>query len=114
MTDIDLTTRRTPTGADLMVAGELDYASAVRFRSAVGLILLQPGHVLVVNLGGLTFCDSSGITALIAARNHVREQGAGIALAAVPAATVRVLRLLGLDQVFEIRPGPETTTDPLG
>ncbi|MEU3462881.1 STAS domain-containing protein [Streptomyces sp. NPDC006733] len=105
MTDLNLVTRSTPTGADLAVAGDLDHASAGRFRSAVGLVALHRGDVLVVDLRGLTFCDSSGITALIAARNQVQEQGADITLAEVPAATVRILRLLGLDQIFDIRPG---------
>ncbi|MCZ4121875.1 STAS domain-containing protein [Streptomyces sp. H39-S7] len=114
MTDMNLATHGTPKGAVLAVAGDLDHASAGRFRSAVGLIVLQRGQLLVVDLGGLTFCDSSGITALIAARNQACEQGADITLAAVPAATVRILRLLGLDQIFDIQPGPGQDTGPLG
>ncbi|AWZ10132.1 hypothetical protein DRB96_40075 [Streptomyces sp. ICC1] len=53
----------------------------------------------------MEFCDSSGISALIAARNHVRAAHADIALAAVPAHTLRVLRIIGLDQVFRLLPG---------
>nr|WP_275432096.1 MULTISPECIES: STAS domain-containing protein [unclassified Streptomyces] len=60
---------------------------------------------LVLDLARMEFCDSSGISALIAARNHVRAAHADIALAAVPAHTLRVLRIIGLDQVFRLLPG---------
>ncbi|MCZ4096728.1 STAS domain-containing protein [Streptomyces sp. SID13666] len=114
MTDLHLTTQRTPAGSVLAVAGDLDHDSAGRFRGAVALIALQPGQLLTVDFGGLTFCDSSGITALIAARNQVHEQGADIVLTEVPAVTVRILRLLGLDQIFRIQPVPGADTDPVG
>ncbi|WP_159041658.1 STAS domain-containing protein, partial [Streptomyces aureus] len=58
------------------------------------------------------FCDSSGINALIAARNHAHSVGAEIALAAVPANALRVLRLVGLDQVFPLHPDAESAFGP--
>ncbi len=50
----------------------------------------------------MEFCDSSGLGALIAAHNHAQAAGADIALAAVPATTLRILRIVGLDQVFPV------------
>ncbi|MGJ5830031.1 STAS domain-containing protein [Streptomyces ossamyceticus] len=65
---------------------------------------LRPGQRLVLDLAGLTFCDSSGITALIAARSHAHAAEVDIALAAVPAHTLRILRLVDLDQIFVLDP----------
>ncbi|WP_342751775.1 STAS domain-containing protein [Streptomyces cahuitamycinicus] len=65
---------------------------------------MSPGQCLVLDLSGLAFCDSSGITALLAARQHALAAEADVVLAAVPANLMRVLILVGLDRVFTLRP----------
>jgi anti-sigma B factor antagonist len=107
MTSMTLTTGQLPTGPVLAVSGDFDHDSADQFRTAVGALPLQPGQLLTVDLSELAFCDSSGITALIATRNHTHAHNADITLTHVPPATIRILRLLGLDQVFPIHPAPE-------
>ncbi|MEV5446043.1 STAS domain-containing protein [Streptomyces sp. NPDC052644] len=108
MSRLTITTQDAATGPVLGVSGELDYASAPGLRDVVGRLALSPGQRLVLDLRAMEFCDSSGITALIAARAHALDAGADIALAAVPPHTLRVLRLVGLDQVFTIETGAET------
>ncbi|WSS24162.1 STAS domain-containing protein [Streptomyces sp. NBC_01190] len=111
MTALTLTTYDTPTGPVLVVGGDLDHESTDQFRAAVDAAALRPSHTLTVDLAALTFCDSSGITALIAARNHTRGLGADITLTAVPAATARIIRVLGLDQIFVLPPAPDEDKD---
>ncbi|MER7480166.1 STAS domain-containing protein [Streptomyces sp. NPDC126510] len=94
----------TTTGPVLHVAGDLDYDQAPVLRGRLDHLPLSPGHCLVLDLSGLSFCDSSGITALLAARQHALAADADIALAAVPANLLRVLTLVGLDQVFTLCP----------
>jgi anti-sigma B factor antagonist len=53
-------------------------------------------------LTAVTFLDSSGLAALVAAKNRARELGAGICLAGLRDNVAKVLRISGLDQVFEI------------
>ncbi|MEV6839746.1 STAS domain-containing protein [Streptomyces sp. NPDC051133] len=108
MSPLKITIRDASTGPVLEIIGELDYGTAPRLREQVTALTLQPGRRLVLDLGGMEFCDSSGITALIAARNHAHAAQADIALAAVPAHTLRVLRIVGLDQVFPLLPDSET------
>lgn len=105
MNDLNLTTRPAPDGTVLTVAGDLDYDTGAAFRAAVQEIVLHPGQVLTVDLAGLVFCDSTGITALIAAHNHAQDQEAEIALVNTPADTLRVLHFVGLDQILRIVPG---------
>ncbi|MFG3227228.1 STAS domain-containing protein [Kitasatospora sp. NPDC048194] len=95
--------RDTSIGPVLHVAGDLDYEHAPDLRRHLDTLALHEHQCLVVDLSGLEFCDSSGITALLAARRHAHASGADIVLAAVPANTLRVLALVGLDQVFTIR-----------
>ncbi|WP_042366396.1 STAS domain-containing protein [Streptacidiphilus neutrinimicus] len=104
MIPLTITTRQAATGPVLEVAGDLDHATAPALRRAVEALGLTAGQVLVVDLAGLDFCDSSGITALLAARNLTSEQGTGMVLASVPENTARILGIVGLDRVFTILP----------
>ncbi|UXX97880.1 STAS domain-containing protein [Streptomyces sp. AD2-2] len=100
MTELVIRTRTTPAGVVIDLAGELDYDSSSEVRELLSGLALQDGQQLVVDLTGVTFCDSSGITALLAARNHALAARATIALAAVPAHISRIFQMIGLDRVF--------------
>ncbi|ROQ32653.1 anti-sigma B factor antagonist [Streptomyces sp. PanSC19] len=112
MTPLRVTTRDAATGPVLEIVGDLDYATAARLREMLPAVALRPGLRLVLDLAGMEFCDSSGITALLAARAHAHAAGADIALAAVPARTLRILKVVGLDQVFALHPDSEAATRP--
>ncbi|GAA3494760.1 STAS domain-containing protein [Streptomyces prasinosporus] len=103
MKSLTITASHTPAGPALEVVGDLDYTNARRLRHAAQETDLSPGRFLVVDLSELRFCDSSGITALIAVRNHAVAAGTEVVLVAVPANTRRLLHMTGLDQVFDIR-----------
>lgn len=107
MSPLNITHRDTATGPVLHVAGELDYAQAAALRRQAEQLPLERGQCLIIDLSGLEFCDSTGITALLVARQHAQAVDADIALAAVPPNLMRVLTIVGLDQVFTIRPAAD-------
>ncbi|MGW0545318.1 STAS domain-containing protein [Streptomyces griseoincarnatus] len=104
MSPLTITTRVTLSGPVLEITGDLDHATAPALRKAVDHLHWAGGQLLLLDLGGLQFCDSSGISTLLATRNLAIEAGCDIALAAVPANTTRILRIVGLDRVFTIHP----------
>ncbi|MFC8143479.1 STAS domain-containing protein [Streptomyces paradoxus] len=104
MNPLTVSRHDTATGPVLHVAGDLDFDRAPVLRGRLDQLSLAPGQCLVLDLSGLEFCDSSGITALLAARQHALAAEADVVLAAVPANLLRVLTLVGLDQVFTLRP----------
>ncbi|WP_030812085.1 STAS domain-containing protein [Streptomyces sp. NRRL F-2799] len=110
MSPLKILARDAATGPVLEIFGELDYFSAGELRDLIPTISLQPGQRLVLDLRGMEFCDSSGLSALIAAYHHAHAARADIALAAVPAHTLRTLRIVGLDQVFPVHPDSDTAT----
>ncbi|CAL9544252.1 Anti-sigma-B factor antagonist [Streptomyces sp. enrichment culture] len=120
MSPLNITTRNAPDGPVLEIVGDLDYATAGRLRELLATLTLRPGQRLVLDLAGMEFCDSSGITALIVAHNQAQAARAGIALTGVPGPTLRVLRLVGLDQIFALDPdsgaadGPDPSGRPAG
>ena len=110
-TPFSATTRATGTGPVVTVSGEVDVATAPRLRAEIGALALARGQLLVVDLAGVTFYDSSGISALIAARNLAEEAEAGVALAAVPDRLSRTFGLIGLGGFF---PTYASAEDALG
>jgi anti-sigma B factor antagonist len=104
MSPLKITARDAATGPVLEISGDLDHAGAPALQERLSTLALSPGDCLLLDLAGMEFCDSSGITALLSARSHAHAAGADIALAAVPANTLRILRIVGLDQILTIHP----------
>ncbi|MFI6854200.1 STAS domain-containing protein [Streptomyces sp. NPDC050416] len=80
--------------------GEIDHAVANELVEA----LLSYGSVTrprtVVDLSGVTFMDSSGINVLIAAHQSMSDAQGWLRVAGAKASVLRVLELVGLDQVI--------------
>jgi anti-anti-sigma factor len=86
------------------VDGELDLATAEAFGDR--LIRLIDGGCprLVVDVAGLTFCDSSGLSALLRARTHASSAGGSVTLVGVSPQLSRILLITDLDRQFEASP----------
>ncbi|GAA3140352.1 STAS domain-containing protein [Planomonospora alba] len=84
----------------LTVAGDLDHHTVPRLRAALDDLTLAPGAGLVIDLSGLTFCDSTGISALVSAHQRAQDAGAALALAGLDPEIIRVFRIMGLDRLF--------------
>ena len=105
--DLTITTSHGPAGPVLAVTGDLDYVTAPQLRAAATALVLESGQLLTFDLSDLSFCDSSGINALLAIRHHTHAQAAQLALANVPMAVTRVLGMLGLTEIFHTTPKPD-------
>ena len=75
--------------------GELDVASAEGLSNS---LVELAGSTVVADLSDLTFMDSSGIGALVRARNRIKADGLGELLLTRPVEIVRrTLEIVGLD-----------------
>lgn len=97
---LTISTRADHRGPIIELAGELDFAGAPRVLALLPGLTLRAGLLLVLDLRALTFCDSRGITVLIAAHHRAAAAGASLTLVAVPADIARTLRLLGVERLF--------------
>ncbi|MFI8962751.1 STAS domain-containing protein [Streptomyces sp. NPDC053493] len=98
--------RQEARGTVMALRGELDFDSAVQLDEA-GHGVLEPGRrkePVVVDMAGLTFCDSSGISALLRLYQQLSTQERRLLLAAVPRTVLRLFTLTGLDQIFPVHP----------
>jgi anti-sigma B factor antagonist len=72
--EFSITTRELPNVHIVALHGELDIVSA--YDLALALVEVA-GSTVVVDLSDLTFIDSTGITALVMARQRIQADGRG-------------------------------------
>ena len=102
MTTFHTTIDTTPAGSPIVrVFGDLDVASTDGLITVADEVL-GDGIALTLDLGEVTFMDSTGLGALIKIRNHIIDRGGDFALSSVSSAVVRVLVLVGMADLFGV------------
>ncbi|MEU5691745.1 STAS domain-containing protein [Actinosynnema sp. NPDC020468] len=86
------------------VAGEVDLATHEVIRNGVhGALELRPG-ALVLDLSGVTFLASVGISLLVELRQYAEQHGIGFAVVAERRSVLRPLTATGVVDVLTLRP----------
>jgi anti-sigma B factor antagonist len=89
------------------VTGELDIATAEQAYSYISDVIDGLPAPVTVDLSGLTFCDASGIGALVRIARHARQTGRQVMLTSVRPSVLKIMRITGLDRAFpELSPVP--------
>jgi anti-sigma B factor antagonist len=91
--------------------GDLDLHTAHRLADTLQPLLLTSGHSVLLDLSGVTFLDSTGLTCLITAYRTARTTGARLALIAPSERVRHMLALTGADQVLHSYPTPDAAPD---
>jgi len=84
----------------ITVSGELDLATAPELREACGSAAQGSAETVRIDLSGLTFLDSSGISVLVETQRDLEERGATLVLHNMNDRTRRVLDVAGLSGFF--------------
>jgi len=85
--------------ATIVVAGELDLASVPLFQRALGDRFERQ---VTVDLAGITFIDSTGLRALVTARNDLLERDQQLVVGPCSPAASRVFALTGLGEALGV------------
>ncbi len=86
----------------LTVTGEIDLATATQFAAELDAVISEARSPADVDLSGVTFIDSSGLSALIRARTNVEGTEVRLVLVNPSKACRQVLALTDTAQLFEI------------
>jgi anti-sigma B factor antagonist len=91
----------TGSGACLVVrvSGEMDYATRPDLRDRFAELVARAPFI-VLDLSGVTFCDSAGLNVLLVARLRAIEHA--VVVACVPPYLRRILSMTGVDQVLRV------------
>jgi anti-sigma B factor antagonist len=101
MVSVELSTRAGDGNVVVVLRGELDVAEAATVAASLAVVAAS-GCTVIVDLEGLEFIDSSGLAALVRARQHARRAGFDLLLAAPQAQVLRMLDLTRLIDVFAV------------
>ena len=99
--------------AVVIAAGEIDLTNAENLRDALLSALNAGARGLVVDMSATTFIDSAGVTALVRASRRAAATEATVRLAVTAPGVLRVLNLVGIDQLIEVHPSVADAVESL-
>lgn len=91
-------------GVVLTVAGEVDSSTAPSLRAVVDSAFADRVPTLTVDLDGVTFLDSAGLSVLAGAHRRAVEDGVLLRVLASTRAVVRPLQITGLYDLLAVQP----------
>jgi len=92
------------------INGELDMATAPDLHEHLRTLLEPGGRHLVLDLTETSFCDSTGLSIFIYAKDRCEDAGTRIRLAAPQRGVQRILEVSGL---VEVLPSSPTVTEAI-
>ena len=91
--------------ARVAVTGEIDMACAWEVADVVFDAATRGGVVRVVaDLSRVTFMDSTGVSALVAAKQALDANGQELVVSAVPDGVAQILKITGVDEILTVEP----------
>ena len=109
---MEITASELASGAALLTLdGRLNMVSAPRLRSAIEESVAAERSRIVVDLGQVTFMDSSGLGALIAGLKTARQASGDLRITGLTPQVETVMRLTNLDRVLRPHPSVEAAAD---
>ena len=87
--------------------GEIDLAVAGEFRDHLLHLIDAGGKSLIVDLGCVSFLDSSGLKVLMAAQRRAKDVGGRVVVARAGGYVAEIFEMTGLDVVFPLHSSVE-------
>lgn len=108
MAHFEATTSLQPGRVVVALAGECDLAARDELTATL-LAAVDAAQTVVVDLGGLTFLDSSGVHGLVTAHHAARQEGGKLYLINAAGVVANVLELTGIGEL--LRPPADERVD---
>ncbi|MFG2006743.1 STAS domain-containing protein [Spirillospora sp. NPDC048911] len=110
--EVTMPTRRRPGHTIVALHGALDIAAAPALREHLaGMLGHSPRH-LTLDLGEVSFCDTSGLAVLIGTQRRATGLGITLRLTGLNPQVTKLLRITGLDHALTVNPAPHPTPLP--
>jgi anti-sigma B factor antagonist len=90
----------------LALRGELDISSASRVEREIALLEDQTPRVLVLDLRGLEFMDSTGLRIVVSANARAEQAGRRLVVVRGPEAVHRIFRITRLEERLDMVDDP--------
>ncbi len=85
------------------LTGELDHCSAQSVRRELDGLIADPGiKKLVLDMGGMSFMDSSGIGVILGRYRELHGRGGALYVKNMNSQVEKIFLLSGMDQIIQI------------
>jgi anti-sigma B factor antagonist len=95
-------------------AGELDYASAAPAYGYVRDVIDARGGRILLDVGGLSFCDAAGLGVFARMSRHAGQTGSSLHLVAPPPLLMKIIRMTCLEDVLPVHRADQGGKTQLG
>ena len=89
-------------GITVAVRGELDVLTAPFLWERLETLLPEQGGRLVLDLGGVRFIDSMGLSVIVRAHSRLRRSGGELVVRSLQDQARKVFETTGLDKTMEL------------
>jgi anti-sigma B factor antagonist len=86
----------------LRVSGEIDCYTAPGLRSRLSDLISVSTMPILVDLSGVTFCDSSGLSVTVVSRRLAAARGLRLGFVGLNDNVAKIFRITGMDQCLEL------------
>jgi anti-sigma B factor antagonist len=102
--ELSIQVQRAPDEVVVHLAGEIDVLTVTKLSATVNEVLAddEPPTRIVLNMAGVTFCDSQGLGTLVVLTRKAQHARAVLALTNVGEFLMRVLDITGLRSALMI------------
>jgi anti-anti-sigma factor len=94
--ELSITVRQEPSEAVVSLVGEIDLSTVGKLSGTVSAILAEAPPRVVLDMGGVTFCDSQGLGTLVVLSRKATMAQSCLVLTNVGDFLLRVLDITGL------------------
>jgi len=95
----------------VVATGEVDLATVPAFRQAISDHLASGLALLLLDMRGVTFIDSTGLGVLVGANKKTTGLGGSMRLVCDNPRILRLLKITGLSRAFAVLPTREEALD---
>ena len=100
--ELSIALERAPDEVVFHLAGEIDVLTVTKLSAMVNETLVEPPSRIVLDMSGVTFCDSQGLGTLVVLSRKAQHARTVLALANVGDFLLRVLDITGLRSALMI------------
>ncbi|MEV6347937.1 STAS domain-containing protein [Actinoplanes sp. NPDC051851] len=101
--ELSITVQRAPDEVTMQLAGEIDVLTVTELSTLVNdLLAAEPPTRIVLDMAGVTFCDSQGLGTLVVLSRKAQHNQSVLSLANVGDFLMRVLDITGLRSALMI------------
>ncbi|GAB2614077.1 anti-sigma factor antagonist [Paractinoplanes abujensis] len=100
--ELSITVEHAPDEVTFHLAGEIDVLTVTNLSTLVNEVLTEPPARIVLDMAGVTFCDSQGLGTLVVLSRKAQHARSVLSLANVGDFLLRVLDITGLRSALMI------------